>query len=649
VPTIPEPNPASASPPASRPFQVDLRGIVDLLSRSIYSGPQVYLRELLQNGVDAITARQALPGAPPGAIRITPATGPDGELVFTDNGIGLTAAEVGELLATVGRSSKRDVLDLPRTDRLGQFGIGLLSCFMVSDDIRVLSRSAGGEPPVEWVGSADGTFTVRELSAGELEDMVGPRALGGFGGLGIGTQVRLRPRSGEGELTSAAAVLDLATRYGAYLPVPVRVDLPGGGEQMVSAEPLFAGPFVLPSPELMALGKELIGAEPLDAIALHVPATGTRGTAFVLPFAPSPGARQATRVYLRGMLLSERVDDLLPEWAFFARCVVDTTGLRPTASRESLIQDDALEETRAELGATLRRWVATMANRDPVRLSTFLGVHHLALRALVLHDDELAGFIVPWLPIETSNGQTTYRELLRGGEPLRFAETVDEFRQIAAIARPDAPVINGGYVYDSDILRRLPELIPGTVVETVTVTDELASLDVPPLAERPAAQRLQARAEAALRELDCTVLVRSFAPDTRPARHIADAGVLRRLQRQRAKEAGSGMWASILQRIDDAQTTADAQNPSAAETVGAAGQLCLNWRNRLVRALAESTDELLLARTVRVVHVQALLAAHRPLRAVERASLTDALTDIVHLSAGLGADLGDLPDAPGEN
>ncbi|MCE0539301.1 HSP90 family protein [Kineosporia rhizophila] len=645
MPTTPEPTPAPASPPAARPFQVDLRGIVDLLSRSIYSGPQVYLRELLQNGVDAITARQSLPGAPPGVIRITPAAAPGGELVFTDNGIGLTAAEVGELLATVGRSSKRDVLDLPRTDRLGQFGIGLLSCFMVSDDIRVLSRSAGGEPPVEWVGSADGTFTVREITEAEILDVVGP------GGLATGTQVRLRPRSagtGEGALTSAAGVLDLASRYGAYLPVPVRVDLPGGGEQTVSGEPLFAQPFLLPSPGLMALGRELVGADPLDAIPLHVPATGTRGTAFVLPFAPSPGARQATRVYLRGMLLSERVDDLLPEWAFFARCVVDTTGLRPTASRESLIQDDALEETRAELGAALRRWVATMANRDPVRLSTFLGVHHLALRALVLHDDELAGFIVPWLPIETSNGQTTYRELLRRGDPLRFAETVDEFRQIAAIARPDAPVINGGYVYDSDILRRLPDLIPGTVVETVTITDELASLDVPPLAERPAAQRLQARAEAALKDLDCTVLVRSFAPDTLPALHIADAGVLRRLQRQRAKEAGSGMWASILQRIDDAQ---DAQNASEgeAETVGAAGQLCLNWRNRLVRALAESEDELLLARTVRVVHVQALLAAHRPLRAVERASLTDALTDIVHLSAGLGADLGDMPDAPGEN
>ena len=49
-----------------RAFQVDLRGVVDLLARHLYSGPRVYVRELLQNGVDAITARRAVdPGAPP--------------------------------------------------------------------------------------------------------------------------------------------------------------------------------------------------------------------------------------------------------------------------------------------------------------------------------------------------------------------------------------------------------------------------------------------------------------------------------------------------------------------------------------------------------------------------------------------------------
>jgi molecular chaperone HtpG len=600
------------SPPArTHAFQVHLRGVVDLLSRSLYSGPHVFLRELLQNGHDAIAARQELPGAPAGAITITPVSPASERLVVVDNGIGLTVTEVGELLATVGRSSKRDDLDLPRTDRLGQFGIGLLSCFMISDDIRVLSRSARGDAAVEWIGRSDGTFTVREFTDAELP---------------VGTRVELTPRPSDLAFVSTASILDLATRYGRYLPVPVRVDLPAGGEELITAEPVFAEPFDRPSPELLALGRELLDAEPLDAIELHVPSTGTRGTAFVLPFPPSPGARQATRVYLGGMLLAERVDDLLPEWAFFVRCVVNTTGLHPTASRESLIQDDALEETRAELGAALRRWIVDLATRRPTQLAAFLAIHDLALRALVLHDDELGRFLVPWLPVETSAGRSTYRELVRENPHLRYAQTLDEFRQIAGIARPEAPVINGGYVYDADILRRLPDLIPGTSVERVTVADELDALDVPPLSERAAAQALAVRADAALADLDCTVAVRSFAPATLPVLYVADPGVLRRLQRETAKEAGGGFWSQVLGRIDAAEGGAE----------GATGRLCLNWRNRLVRALAATEDDLLLTRTIRVLYVQSLLAAHRPLRSVDRTALTDALTDIVHLSAGLG-------------
>jgi molecular chaperone HtpG len=165
-------------------------------------------------------------------------------------------------------------------------------------------------------------------------------------------------------------------------------------------------------------------------------------------------------------------------------------------------------------------------------------------------------------------------------------------------------------------------------VERVTVADELDALDVPPLAERASAQALADRADAALRDLDCAVAVRSFTPETLPTLFVADPGVLRRLQREHAKDAGSGFWAQVLNRID-----------AAEPDPGASGRLCLNWRNRLVRALAGSDDELLLARTVRVLYVQSLLAAHRPLRAAERTALTDALTDIVHLSSGLTPDV----------
>ena len=151
---------------AGRAFQVDLRGVVDLLARHLYSGPRVYVRELLQNGVDAITARRAVDPDAPATVRLRP--GPDGTLEVTDSGVGLTPAQAEELLATVGRSSKRDLdLGLGREEFLGQFGIGLLSAFMVADEIELVSRSATDPqaPPVRWVGYADGRYDLTVLPA----------------------------------------------------------------------------------------------------------------------------------------------------------------------------------------------------------------------------------------------------------------------------------------------------------------------------------------------------------------------------------------------------------------------------------------------------------------------------------------------------
>ena len=99
----------------SHAFQVDLRGVVDLLSHHLYASPRVFVRELLQNAVDAITARRAVEPNAPAVVRIDPAsvTG-DGTLRITDTGIGLTEVQVHELLATIGRSSKRDELGFVR-------------------------------------------------------------------------------------------------------------------------------------------------------------------------------------------------------------------------------------------------------------------------------------------------------------------------------------------------------------------------------------------------------------------------------------------------------------------------------------------------------------------------------------------------------
>lgn len=597
-------------------FQVDLRGVVDLLSRHIYSSPRVYLRELLQNARDAITARSEVDGAG-GTIRITPLTEASGEFVLRDDGVGLNATEVAELLATVGRSSKRDIFDLPRSDYLGQFGIGLLSCFMVADTIVIRSRSARGGAGVEWTGSSDGTFQVAELDE-ELP---------------IGTSVHLIPRFDADDLLRPVAVRELATVFGEFLPVRVVLEAPGGDVDITRPAP-FLDPRADPDAAVQ-YGRDLLGSSPLDVIELAEPATGTHGLAYVLPFAPPPGSRQATRMYLGRMLLSERADDVLPDWAFFVRAVVDSTGLAPTASRESLVEDAALERVREQLGAGIRRWILELGLREPHRLAQFVAIHEVGLKSLVRHDEELAAFISRWLTVETTHGSMRIGDLVEQFGHLRYAQSVDEFRQVAGISPSAEVLVNGGYLYDADLIRMIPDLYPHVTIEKVDVTGELDRLDPPPLDDRAAAVALEERAGAVLAASDCSVVVRSIDRPELPGLYVADPEVLRSLDRGRTKGITGALWGGVLARIDDTLSAGREDDLSA--------RLCLNWSNRVVRSLTGVRDDAVFSRTVQLLYIQALLAGHHPLTDADRTLMTTALADLVSLSAGLDVDTIDDP------
>ena len=105
------------------------------------------------------------------------------------------------------------------------------------------------------------------------------------------------------------------------------------------------------------------------------------------------------------MLLAESVEGLLPEWAFFARCVVDSTELRPTASREALYDDEPARRTPARRSPTscAAGWSGS-PRTDPRRLAEFLRIHHLGVKALALHDDEMLRLVEQWWPMETNVG-----------------------------------------------------------------------------------------------------------------------------------------------------------------------------------------------------------------------------------------------------
>ncbi|MBB4677276.1 HSP90 family protein [Crossiella cryophila] len=585
-------------------FGVDLRGVIDLLSHHLYRSPRVYLRELLQNAVDAITARAALGHDFTPSVHLEPAVD-GGVLRITDNGIGLTEQEVHSLLATLGRTSKRDELGFVRTGLLGQFGVGLLSCFMVARRIRVISRSARGGAQVVWTAEASGDYRVETVAEPTI---------------GIGTVLELEPGPDAAHWLDGDLVRALAREFGELLPVPVTVaGAPGDGRISRPALPWTPMPGETATEHrerLLDYCGQTLGFTPFDVLPLDVPAAGLTGAAFVLPAGTHPGVRQAHRVYLRRMLVGDGVEGLLPEWAYFVRCVVNTTALRPTASREALYEDETLLAVREALGKQLRDWVIRLGATEPARAGALLSAHQLGIKAMALTDDDLFRLVERWLPFETTEGVVSLRQFRRKYGTVLFTPDVDEFRQLAAVAEAQGlGLVNAGYAYDTDLMRRLVETDGRVAARRVLPSELLASLGAPdPEVEQELLAAVD-RADAVLARHDCEPVLCDFDPISLPALLITDPELSREAETEQLRAEADPLWADLLGQL-------------SGTTSGATHRLVLNCRNPLVRRIGTVGEDL--ARlAIESLYVHALLQSRRPLRPKDTAALNRSFLDLL--------------------
>ncbi|MFD6219055.1 HSP90 family protein [Nocardia asteroides] len=583
-------------------FQVDLRGVVDLLSHHLYGSPRVYVRELMQNAVDASTARRVLDPSAQLSVRIETAdrTG-DGSIRIHDTGIGLTEAEVHTFLATIGRSGKRDDLGFARHEFLGQFGIGLLSCFLVADEVTVLTRSARGGPTVRWTGFADGRYRVEPAAQSREEP---------------GTTVILTPRRGAEQWLTGATVTELAALFGSLLPFEVTVD----GRSITEPEVPWRANHPTPDDRkaaLAAYAEDTFGFTPFATFDLSCAESGVTGVAFVLPQPVNPAAKAGHRVYLKRMLLAESVAGLLPDWAFFVRCVVDTTELRPTASREALYEDDLLEATREALGGQIRDWLVELSTADPAALARFLRVHDLGVKALALHDDDMLRLVDRWLPVETNAGQIPLAEFRRRFGGVGYTPSVEEFRQLGAVAAAQGlGLVNGGYTYITEILERLPALDPGIQVTRLDTAALATHFDLVDPSTELALRPFLSTAQRVLDRLDCEIVLRTFDPPSLSALYLLDRDTQHRAELRATREIADELWADVLGAFDSGR---DGDRP----------QLVLNHRNPLVRRIAGLTDARLVTMAVEALYSQALLLGQHPMRPVDTALLNKSFVGLL--------------------
>lgn len=581
-------------------FQVNLGGMLDILSNHLYKTSDVFLRELMQNGVDAVTLRKKNdPLWQDGRILIRVQEGK--QLFFQDNGAGLTQEEIHRFLAVIGQSSKSELVDgrMP-TDFIGRFGIGLLSCFMVSDSIEVHTRSVSGGEAHIWKGYADGTYTLEPLE--DCEE---------------GTIIILTAKKGCEYYYQPEKIRELVQYYGLTLPVPVYLCDHNGKNEILNYSPEdFSN---LNREQLLSLGQWLFHEEFLDAIPIQT--QHLSGAAYIVGYQTDVSVKKGHRIHLKNMLLTEEGTPLLPEWAFFVRCFLNTDNLRPTASRENFYEDEELALAQQEFSGEIQCYFEMLSRRKPEKLQQIVQIHYNAMKSMAVWNDEIFQLIIDYLPFVTSEGEMNGAALIKAGEAVTIGD-VERFKQLKPIfVARDKLLICTGYSFDNKLIYKLAEYyhLPVTPIQEESMELLLEEVSFEEKQEAFSALR---EINRGLGDFDCKVELKRFYPADLPALYYVsdDVAFLRKVQN--VKEESSGIFSETLSSL----LRGVEEKPLAT--------LYLNGNSPLVRRLLQVNDTRRLQSVAKLLFIHAMVTGGHTLHQRELQTLSKELLYLIDDRSG---------------
>ena len=578
-------------------FQVNLKGMIELLSEHIYSAPNVFVRELLQNGIDANTARKSIEENHKGILNVylnkvndTP------QLIFEDNGIGLTEEEVHQFLSVIGQSSKRG--DFNEKDFIGKFGIGMLSCLVVSHEIVVETRSLLKDKSVCWRGKADGTYTVETI------DNINK----------AGTRVILSPKKEWLSLFEKEELKKNILQFGNALPITINFITDEGTEVLVDKDPVWLNKDSSKE-DLLEYGRKTFNINFLDAFYLHSEKGGIDGVAYIMPYKVQFSGSKQHKIYLKRMYLCEQASNLLPEWTSFVKCIINTNDLRPTASRESLMDDDVMKEAKKELSNCFKDYLKVLMLNDVKKLSEIISIHHIFIKALAVEDRELLKMFIDYIPFETNKGHMTFLSIKTYNDIVYYTPSLDDFRQIRRIAGSQGKtVINAAYSFEVDLIQKIKISFPDIRLEKITPQDILDTLSDVVISDDERYQQFEKRANDLLKNQYSKAQLKQFDPIDTPAIYVANDEAMSNKNIQNLSNSGNPFAATLhnfIKKEDNMPT------------------LCFNKDNEIVQNLIAIEDETLFNSVVHIMYVQALMLGGYPVNKKEMTVFNDALYQLL--------------------
>ncbi len=332
-------------------FQADVSKMLDIVINSLYSEKQIFLRELISNASDACDKLKYLALTNPdiakksGAFKIviTPSA-KEKTLIIADNGIGMSKEDLITHLGTIAKSGTADFVKNASDngsvcELIGQFGVGFYSAFMVAEKVEILTRRADDDKAWKWVSNGIDGF---EISEAEKQSN--------------GTEIKLFLKKSEENYVDTIYLRQIVRTYSDHIDYPIVLDLGEAGEETINKGSALwmRSKAEITEDQYKDFYQHISHNFDEPWMTLHFKAEGNieySGLLFVPSKAPydlfQPDKKNSLKLYINKVFISDKIEQLMPNYLRFVKGVIDSADLPLNISREMLQNSPLMEKIKA--------------------------------------------------------------------------------------------------------------------------------------------------------------------------------------------------------------------------------------------------------------------------------------------------------------
>jgi molecular chaperone HtpG len=372
------------------PFQAEVKQLLYLVTHSLYSNKEIFLRELISNASDAADKLRfealsdaALYENDPDLKIWIDVDKEKQTITVRDNGIGMNREEVIQNLGTIAKSGTREFLEKLTASQnkeshlIGQFGVGFYSSFVVADKVIVKTRRAGMQKDqgVYWESNGEGQFVIENITKERR-----------------GTEVILHLKKDEEDFLHDWQLRQIITKYSDHILLPIIMKEPEYGEQKEGEPAPLVESTVNKATALWTLPKSKITDEEYIELYKHIAHdfeapllwshNKVEGNLEYISLLYIPGRApfdlfsrdqyKGVKLYARRVFIMDDAEQLLPTYLRFVRGIIDSNDLPLNVSREILQNNRVIESIRAACTKRVLDMLEKLAVDDPEKYKKFL-------------------------------------------------------------------------------------------------------------------------------------------------------------------------------------------------------------------------------------------------------------------------------------